>query len=118
MVFAMDMISVGQKTVGLFNHVSGEGLARRSADAGANKTANDTTRKGANTGPSSGSLASAFALANLDGRDKGALSMSYNRGKNRESERGKNRAQFWHGLASCGLRSRTILLLKAIATQL
>jgi hypothetical protein len=96
MVFAMDMVSVGQETVGLFNHVGGEGVARRSADSGANKAANDTTSDGANAATCP--IASASALANLDGRDDGALSMSYNRGKNHERERDQNRAQFSHGL--------------------
>ncbi len=115
MVFPTNMVPIGQQAVGFFNHVGGEGLARGSAEAGAraNKTANDTTAR-AVASPGSG----ASALADLDGRNDSALSMSYCDGKNHERERGENRAQFWHGLASCGLRSRTILHLKANATQL
>jgi hypothetical protein len=74
MVFTMDMISVGQEPIGFFNHVGGEGLAWRSADSGANKAANDTTRVG--THASTCPIASASALANLDGGNNGALSMS------------------------------------------
>jgi hypothetical protein len=63
MVFAMDMVSISQETVTFFYYVGGEGLARSSADAGANKTANHTAN-----GADARSIASAcaFALANLD----------------------------------------------------
>jgi hypothetical protein len=68
--------------------------------------------------PVASASAYASALANLDGRNNSALSMSYYHGKNHERERGQNRAQFWHGLASCGLRRRTILHLTVEGAQL
>jgi hypothetical protein len=116
MVFPTDMVSIGQQAVGFFNHVGGEGLARSCPHTGA-KAANDT---GDNADSRSITIASSGAstLANLDGRNDRALSVSYYNSKNDERERGQNRAKFWHGLASCGVRSRTILLLKASDTQL
>src|SRR5579864_4304905 len=95
MVFAMDMVSVGEEAISFINHVGGEGLAWNSADTGAKNAANHTT---GNAAAGSTANSGASALANLGRRNNSALSMSYYRGKNHERERGQNRARFWHGL--------------------
>jgi hypothetical protein len=79
MGFAMDMVPVGQEAVSFFNHVGGEGLARDPAETRATKAANDATERAI-----ASTSAYASALANLDGRNNSALSMSYYHGKNHE----------------------------------